>query len=242
MRKYGNALERYAALICCVVVANACSRQLPPEASTDGEYTVAVSSLTPLPETVAASEVRAASSEFPAESGTVTPLSDTPNGFKLWNPGFRRSDYVYDSHTVYQTVWHCSSGQCQRKAQVSVQLRQRALGARSHTWELRLRMREVSNSAGLTWSYFATYWCGVNVSGGNDYICRDGAAPSGERMSINSSLYKPWGRTNGITVFPMVQATTQFSNGLRATTKFRGWDTLSRSRTTKLKATSGDGS
>lgn len=102
-------------------------------------------------------------------------------------------------------------------------------------------MKEYKNPGHYTWSYSATYWCGVNVRGGNDTICVDGAAPSNASMSVNTLVNKPWGARNGITVFPMVQAGTVFSNGVHVTTKFRGWDTLSRARSTKLNTSSGTG-
>jgi hypothetical protein len=60
-------------------------------------------------------------------------------------------------------------------------------------------------------------------------------------MSVNTVVNKPWGAPNGITVFPMVQATTIFSDGAEVTNKFRGWDTLSTASTTRLNTTSGTG-
>ncbi len=204
----------------------------PAGAATTATYRVGASSTKPLPATVPADRV-------PCATGGVTAAASTPDGFKLHNPGYRRSDYIYDSDTVYQGTYRCgTSGTCYLLAQVAAQLHQVAIGGSSHTWQLTMNMKNYSNPGGLTWSYSATYWCGVNVSLGNDTICTNGAAPSNATMSVNTLVNKPWGSTNGIKVFPMVQASTLFSNGVRVSTKFRGCDTLSRSSTTRLAASS----
>ena len=170
------------------------------------------------------------------------PATSTPNGFKLIHPGYRRSNYVYDSDKAYQGSYHCNDGKCTLLAEVTAQLHEYVIGETSHTWQLTVNMHEYKNPGHLTWSYFATYYCGVNIKGGNDHECNNGAAPSNVNMSVNDVVNKPWGKTNNITVFPMVAMSTQFSNGPRETTKFRGYDTLSRARATKLNTKSGTGS
>ena len=227
---------RGVSVVCALVAASALASSSVTSAGavTSAAYTVGVSSSAPLPAT-------ADSSSLPEASGTIKPMSDTPDGFILQHPGFRRSDYVYDSDTVYQGSYHCSGSSCKLLAQVTAQLHEVAIGGSSHTWQLTMNMKQYSNPGNITWSYFATYWCGVNVRGGNDYTCNNGAAPSDASMNVNTLVNKPWGKTNSITVFPMVQASTQFSNGVKVTTKFRGWDTLSRSTTTKLNTSSGTG-
>jgi hypothetical protein len=99
------------------------------------------------------------------------------------------------------------------------------------------------NPGGLTWQFHARYYCGVNVSGGNDYICNNGATSSGSEIAFNPgyTAYPTWGATNSITVFPMVALSTHFNTGIVVETKFRGYDTLSRSSTTRLNTTSGTG-
>jgi hypothetical protein len=175
-------------------------------------------------------------------TGDVTPAASTPNGFKLQNPGIRRDDYVYDSDPVYQNAGDCGPIICTAKAQVKVQFHQVVNGIDSHTWRLTMNMAEYSNPGNLTWTYSSTYWCGINIKLADDQLCDDpGAAPSNETMSVNTVVNKPWGAPNGITVFPMVQATTIFSDGAEVTVKFRGWDTLSTARTTRLNTTSGTG-
>jgi len=203
-------------------------------AATHNDYRVGASSSRPLPATVKPGKV-------PNSTATAVPYTNTPNGFKLIHPGHRRSNYTYDSDKVYQGSYHCSGGVCRLAGEVTVQLHEHAIGGSSHTWQLTVHMKEYENPGHLSWSYFATYWCGVNVKGGNDYECKNGAAPSHASMSHNTVVNKPWGKTNSITVFPMVQATTQFSNGVKDTTKFRGWDTLSRKSTTRLNTKSGTG-
>jgi hypothetical protein len=195
---------------------------------------VVVTSSSPLPLTAAASAL-------PGATSAVTPATSTPNGFKLIHPGSRRSDYVYDSDKAYQGSYHCNDGKCTLLAEVAVQLHEYVIGGSSHTWQLTANMHEYKNPGHITWSYFATYYCGVNVKGGNDHECNNGAAPSNVNMSVDDVVNKPWGKTNNITVFPMVAMSTQFSNGPRVTTKFRGYDTLSRARTTKLNTKSGTG-
>lgn len=197
-------------------------------------YSAGASSDQPLPPSVPATSMS-------DSSGSVSPLTNTPDGFTLQHPGFRRSDYVYDSDTVYQGTYHCNSSTCTLMAEVTAQLHEVAIGGSSHTWQLTMNMNWYTNPGNYTWSYFATYWCGVNVSGGEDYLCTNGPATSNVSMSVNDIVNKPWGATNNITVFPMVQASTQFSNGVKVTTKFRGWDTLSRASTTKLNTSSGTG-
>jgi hypothetical protein len=227
---------RAVSAACALVVAGAMgsSPATSASAATSADFARGVSSSAPLPATVDASSL-------PDADGSLSPMADTPDGFILQHPGIRRSDYVYDSDTVYQGSYHCSGSSCTLLAQVTAQLHEVAIGGSSHTWQLTMNMRQYSNPGHITWSYFATYWCGVNVSGGNDYLCNNGAAPSDVSMSVNTLVNKPWGSTNSITVFPMVQASTQFSNGPKVTTKFRGWDTLSRSSTTRLNTSSGTG-
>jgi hypothetical protein len=211
--------------------STAAALQSAPASAAPKKFDVAVSSESPLPTTVPVDQL-------PAQDGTVSVTAATPSGFALRNPGIRRSDWVYDSDKVYQGSYRCTSTVCTLAAEVTVQLHQEAIGNTSHTWRLTQHMDFSRNPGGLTWSYGASYWCGVNISGASDTLCTNGAAPSNASMSVNTVVNKPWGATNSITVFPMVQATTVFSNGVTTTTKFRGWDTLSRSSTTKLSASS----
>jgi hypothetical protein len=185
-----------------------------------------------------------------AANGTValTPASgvslktDTPDGYKLIHPGYRRRDYLYDSDWVYQDDVRCSPG-CALKAETAVQLRESVEGLSSHFWHLQYNARNSQNPGHLTWQYRGKYYCGVN-KGGSDPECSQGASDSGSEASFDPGevFGKTWGSKNSITVFPMVALSTHFNTGIVVTTKFRGYDTLSRSRTTRLNTHSGDGS
>lgn len=115
---------------------------------------------------------------------------------------------MYDSDNFYMGAHVCSGGFCTLEAEVVALLHEYVIGVTSHTWQLTMSMREVENPHGLTWSFSAAYWCGVNVRNATDHLCTNGAAPSDVFMSVNTVVNKPWGSANGITVFPMVQAST----------------------------------
>lgn len=196
----------------------------PAGAAAKAQYDVGVSSAAPLPKSMTAAQAA-------RRGSVVSPMTATPSGFTL--VGTKRSPYIYDSSTVYQGSYHCATS-CTLVGEVATQLHEVAIGGSSHTWELTMNMKEYQNAGGLSWTYSATYWCGVNIKNATDTLCTNGAAPSNASMSTNDLVNKPWGATNGITVFPMVQASTIFSNGVMDTTKFRGYDTLSYSSTTRL--------
>ena len=202
----------------------------PAGAGPKPHYKVGVESDAPLPAALSPDQL-------PPSEEPISIAADTPDGFKLRNPGVRSSDYVYTSDTVYQGAYNCNATVCTLAAEVTARLKQTAIGGSSHTWQLTMNMARSRNPGGLTWSHSSTYWCGVNESLSGDRICdASGAAPSNASMSVNTLVNKPWGSANSITVFPMVQANTIFSNGVTVSTKFRGWDTLSRSSTTMLRA------
>ena len=173
--------------------------------------------------------------------GTATATS-TPNGYRLLNPGIRRSDYIYDSDWMFHLLYWCTTT-CTLKAETEVQLHEYVTGGSSHTWVLTSNARTVRNPGGITWSYHKRYWCGVNITGASDPICTNGASPSGIDTVFNpgdSQTYY-WGATNSITVFPMMGESTHFSVGITLVSHFRGYDTLSRSSTTRLNTSSGSG-
>jgi len=178
-------------------------------------------------------------------SGTTMVMlsTDTPDGYKLIHPGYRRSSYVYDSNWVYQGDYRCSGGVCRLQAETRVKIHEYVYGGSSHYWSLRYDAQTVKNPGHLSWQFHDKYYCGVNVAHHSDPICTNGASASGKEQVFNpgESFRKTWGRTNSITVFPMVALSTHFNTGVAVTTKFRGWDTLSRTRTTRLNTTSGTG-
>lgn len=203
---------------------------------------VVVSAAGPLPDHVTATAARKLSSDSSARP-SVTPMTDTPDGYKLIHPGYRRSSYVYDSDWVYQGDYRCSGGQCILRAETRLKIHEYVYGGSSHYWSLRYDAQTVKNPGHLSWQFHDRYYCGVNVAHHSDPICTNGASASGKEYAFNpgESFRKTWGRTNSVTVFPMVTLSTHFSTGVVVTTKFRGWDTLSRTRTTRLNTTSGTG-
>lgn len=174
--------------------------------------------------------------------GQVAPATATPSGYSLVHPGYRRGDYIYDSDNVYQDDVSCSAT-CTLKAETRVQEHQYVVGTTSKYWRLQENAAQSQNPGGLTWRYTAVYYCGVNISGGADHICGNGADASGgdAPMTAGENVYKRFEQVNNNTVFPMVGISTHFSTGVVVTTKFRGWDTLNRASTTKLNSTSGNG-
>jgi len=173
----------------------------------------------------------------------ASPATATPDGYLLIHPGYRRSDYVYDSDWVYQGAYHCQNDDCTLLAETRVRLHEYVYGGSSHTWRMTYYGEEYGNRGGLTWQYHIKYYCGVNVRNASDHICTNGASDSGVEVDYanGESFNKSWGTTNSITVFPMAALSTHFSNGTVVTTKFRGYDTLSRSSTTRLSTSSGTG-
>lgn len=170
-------------------------------------------------------------------------MTNTPNGYSLRNPGTRVSDYLYRSDFVYHyDMILLPDDTYYMRAETKVRLVESVTGGSSHYWQLTFRTLPVSNADGLTWYFTQKYWCGVNVSGGQDHICDNAADESGTEMPVSDSgsIYRYWGTVNSITVFPMEDITTHFSSGISVTTKFRGWDTLSRASTNRL-APSSDG-
>jgi hypothetical protein len=180
-------------------------------------------------------------SALPGATSTALPAASTPDGFKLQHPGIRRNDYLYDSDTEYQVYARCTTSSCGPLANIRVQFNEYLNGGYSNLWRLTANMSEYDDPGNLTWSYSATYYCGVNVKGASDHECDNGADPSGESMSVNEAVWLSWGNTDNITVFPMVAMSTLFSDGGVVTTKFRGWDALNQEGFTELATKSGDG-
>lgn len=170
-----------------------------------------------------------------SSADTVSAATATPSGYKLIHPGYRRSDYVYDSDWIYHTLYVCNPV-CTKRVQTRVLLHEVVIGGNSHYWTLRLRAQLMYTTAGYSWYFQFRYYCGVNVPNASDYECNNNASPSGTvvRYTDLDTFGKTWGSTNNITVFPMAGLSTHFSNGASVESKFRGYDTYSRASTTKL--------
>lgn len=197
----------------------------------------AVTSSTSPPDTISLADLASLQAAAPAE---VHPNTATPNGYELLDPGYRRSDYRYDSDTMYEAVYACGSS-CTLEASTKSQFRETVTGGTSKKWQLTMTRSTDRNPAGLTWTYSSTYYCGVNISGGSDHTCGNGASASDASLDANKATTKDFEHVNNNTVFPMVSASTLFSTGAVSTNKFRGWDVLNRASSTKLNTSSGSG-
>ncbi len=167
----------------------------------------------------------------------------TPSGYRLRDPGYRRSDFVYDSYYIDQVDLVYRNGGAHVRAATQVQLHERVVGGSSKNWDLTYNARTAQNNDGLTWTYGSLYYCGVNVANADDHICEKGAAPSkvDEAFNPGDVRTKRFEDTSGNTVFPMLQLSTHFSSGVTVDSKFRGYDTLNRAQTTRLNTSSGTG-
>ncbi|MEC3997165.1 hypothetical protein VSR01_28155 [Actinacidiphila sp. DG2A-62] len=208
------------------------------DSPSDASVQQVVSSSTPPPDTLSRADMAALQAAAPAE---VHPNASTPDGYALLDPGYRRSDYRYDSDTMYEAVYACPGDECTLEASTKSQFRETVVGGSSKRWQLTMTRSTDRNPAGLTWSYSSTYYCGVNISGGSDHTCGNSASASGVSFEANTPTYKDFEHVNNNTVFPMVSASTIFSTGKTATNKFRGWDVLNRASSTKLNTSSGTG-
>jgi hypothetical protein len=177
------------------------------------------------------------------QAGGVVPATATPSGYTLLHPGYRRSDYIYDSDYIYQDDVYCNPT-CVLKAETKVQEHQYVRGGASKYWDLQENAATSQNPGGLSWTYTAIYYCGVNIKGAADHTCGNGADASGTSapMTPGENVGKKFENVSGNTVFPMVGISTHFNTGIVVTTKFRGYDTLNRATTTKLNTTSDNGS
>lgn len=66
-----------------------------------------------------------------ALSGGSSSNGITERGYKLRHPGYRRSDYVYDSQDVYAINAHCEGGSCYARSQVRLSLHEYVVGGSS---------------------------------------------------------------------------------------------------------------
>lgn len=213
-----------------------------------GVTQVGVASTSALPEDVTLAQLHsmgASHSVTVFEAGAASPATGVPSGYQLLKLGVRRNDYIYDSNADTHSNYACPSngGKCTLEAQTSVQEHQYVRGGSSKYWELKENARTVQNPASISWRYSAIYYCGVNIPGGPDHTCGNGADASGTSapMTPGENVAKRFENVNGNTVYPMVGISTHFSTGVTVTTKYRDWDTLNRSTTTKLNTTTGTG-
>lgn len=188
--------------------------------------------------TGAASEVQPQS----AAGDVVTPMS-VASGYTLWNPGTRRTDYIYDSNLRGANEAECNDAGCTVINRWETQLHQYVVGNTSKQWQLTLNAIRDIGTENPTFSY--VYHCAVNVSGSSDHYCSTGlgADPSGQSaaMSAGTTLYRyfEYGATNK--EYPMIDIQVHFLH-VTVGTKFRGYDVcVKSSKGTKLCTSSGTG-
>jgi hypothetical protein len=177
-----------------------------------------------------------------AVPAVVTPYA-VASGFVLYNPGYRRSNYVYDSDWSTFTEYRCS-GSCVAISQEQTQLHQYVVGGYSRQWQLTLNAKTIFENSGYSHHYSFEYHCAINVSGSPDHYCVDGADPgTSGAMNPGQVLYKYFeynSYTN--TEYPMVKFVVAWSTGDVASFGNRGYDVCTSTSATKLCASSGNGS
>jgi len=179
-----------------------------------------------------------------ATGQAVQPNTGTPSGYTLVEQS--KSDYIYMSKPYYMDVEFCNpSTGCAQQAEIYTQVKQNVVGGSSKNWILtQLASTIALENPAITWFYTWTYYCGINVSGGADHICENGAAPSGVETGFNpgDSATKRFETINSGKDFPMVAIVVHWSTGGTGTGKFREWDTCNSASSTKLCSSTGTGS
>jgi len=188
---------------------------------------------------------QAAASKMSADArgskhGTVTPF-DVASGFVLYNPGYRRTAYIYDSDWGPATELYCS-GSCTQVSKYQTQLHETVTGGYSKLWTLQLNVQHVSGNYASDFKWW--YACAINVSGSPDHYCQNGADPSQVSEPMGSSgttLYEYFENNTYANIeYPMVGITVDWGS-VSTENKNRGWDVCASYSTTQLCTTSGNG-
>ncbi|MEO9238065.1 MAG: hypothetical protein ABI418_08230 [Jatrophihabitantaceae bacterium] len=181
---------------------------------------------------------RVPTSVGPGVDKGVTPYS-VASGFVLYNPGYRRDAYTYDSNWGPDTEEYCN-GSCTQVSYYQTQLHEVVYGGSSKTWVLKISVQHISGDYAADFSWW--YACAVNVSG-PDHYCKNGADPSQTSEPMGSSgttLYEHFeNNAYNNTEFPMVAATVDWGS-VAGVNRNRGWDACT-GPSTVLCTTSGTG-
>jgi hypothetical protein len=163
-----------------------------------------------------------ATTEAP-EGLAVTAATATPSGFKLWNPGARTTNYIYNSNHWGVNHLRCHDG-CVVIDKWQTQLNEYAYGRSSTRWQLTMNADRLEGTTDTSFSY--EYYCGRDIDNGGDVLCAGGGADHSSSGAINpgDAINKSFGSSASNRVFPMVRMTALFSTGVRVSTAFRGWD------------------
>lgn len=253
--KMQRRLAVFAALsLTGVIAAAAAPAQATAHKAAGQTQIVTTSSYSPIPAHRTLAQVKAdpSATVYNQATGTTTSLAGgqavhpdtgTPSGYTLVEQS--KSDYNYMSKPYYMDVEFCNSDGCAQQAEVYAQVKQYVTGGSSKNWDLtQLASTIALENPAITWFYTFAYYCGINVSGGADHICENGASPSGVETGFNPGdrVSKRFETINSGTDFPMVAIVVHWSTGGTGTGKFREWDTCNSAGSTKLCSSTGTGS
>lgn len=171
----------------------------------------------------------------------------TPDGYVLYDPGYKRDLYRYDSNWYLFAQVEIDISGVTVLAEIEVQYRQRVLGGTSKSWVISADVNQLSNEGGLTYQQSFEYYCGVNLPG-DDPTCNEYAG-DGADLDHDERVFNPgeqyqkyFGYTNNVTKFPMFKYVVAWSTGITQSFQFRGYDVCVRASTTRLCTNSGNGS
>lgn len=177
-----------------------------------------------------------------APGATVRPL-DVAGGYVLYNPGYKRSNYIYDSDWADAQQLRCNNAGCDVTDKWQTQVHEYVQGGPSKSWILTLNARRVSGSGSVYFDYW--YACAINVSFAPDHYCEtgNGADPSPDSGPMNpgDQLHKYFERNDYSNVeYPMVGIGVHFSNS-STTNRHRGADVCVTQSGASLCAETGNG-
>lgn len=117
----------------------------------------------------------------------LTPARSTPGGYKRYGSNvsiYNNGKYfLYTSNRgqYYDQICNTFTGQCKLRARLYASFKENVVGGGSKRWLFTLYVGVITNPSGESWNFDATYYCGVNISGGSDHICGNGADDSGTK-------------------------------------------------------------
>lgn len=173
----------------------------------------------------------------------ATTNADTPDGFELWEPGARKSDYVYQSNNWGLNLSKCNTNTgCGLVDQWAANITEQVTGRTSTRWNIVKNANRVKGSTPTSFSY--EYYCGVDRNNTGDTLCAGGGADNSASGAMNpgDGTNKNFGSSVSNRVYPMIRITALYSTPGGGQTvvsaPFRGWDVCNNNTgTTKLCAT-----
>jgi hypothetical protein len=173
----------------------------------------------------------------------IQPLSalSVASGYVLYNPGYKRSDYIYDSNWGPIQEVYCRNG-CRVESKWETQVHLYVNGGTSKSWVITLNARHLSGYSTVSFDYF--YGCAINVSHADDHYCSTGhgADPTASgAMNPGDQLHKYFERNSySNTEYALVGIGVQFhhSHGIN---KDRLADVCTTRSSAKVCAKTGNG-